>query len=113
MEVKLPNSGKVVKQFKNDLTATLDNIHKNCNVILEFHTNNDILNSVKELQKEILDIIDWYSRISNKQGVLDYLRDYGLIDRRFNNILEILPETFDYYLCLIESRFKLTYKEKK
>ena len=33
MKVNLPNSGKTVIKFKNDITDALLNIHNNCKVI--------------------------------------------------------------------------------
>lgn len=111
MEIKLPKSGKVVIKFKEDLTDTLNNIHNNCSVIVSNHTCSATIDITQQLQSDILNIIEWYKECTNKADILLYLRDYQLMDTRFNNILKTLNTEYDYYLCLIENRFKLIYKE--
>ncbi len=110
MNIELPNSGKVVSKFKNDLSDTLNNIHVNCYVIISNHDCVDTISLSKQLQIEIIDIMEWYSNCKTKEDVLLYLRDYEIIDKKFNKILEDLDDDFDYFLCLLENRFKLIYK---
>ena len=111
MKVNLPNSGKTVIKFKNDITDALLNIHNNCKVITSTYNCPTTIDITNELQVDILNIIEWYKKCVNKIDILLYLRDYQLMDNRFNNILKKLDTEYDYFLCLIENRFKLIYKE--
>jgi hypothetical protein len=112
--INLKGKGKQVVKFKQELTVVMNNIIKNCNVIIENDTfvSECIINDAKDLIVEIVAIIKWYDGYNTKSAVLDYLRDYDIMDKRFISILEILPEEFEYGLCLIEGRFKLNYVEK-
>lgn len=65
-------------------------------------------NKLDNLIQETSDIIEWYSKVKSKNGMLDYVRDYQNVDLRFGEIIDSLDSTKYYYnLCLIEGRFKV------
>lgn len=101
-----------VKEFKNNLDNTLSNVIININEILnnKQHITDVMIEVVEELKVDAQSVLEWYTKCKDKYSLLDYHRDYNLINNSFTVILDKLSDRFDYFLCLVESRFKVQCK---
>lgn len=107
MEISKDIKNSELKSFKNKLTHTLKNIMSNCDNILSFDDVKYLHKSTKELVTKINDVLEWYKDHDDKSAILDYLKDYSNLNKIFMGILEKIPHTYTYYLCLIDSVFKI------
>lgn len=101
-DIKLSKSGKA----KSLVTDALVNIIRNLEFIKEENITCNF--TIDSLIQDIDNLIEWYSRVKTKNGVLDYIKDYMFIDSQFGKIVDSLDSTKYYYnLCLVEGRFKV------
>lgn len=105
---KINNANK----FKKDLTKLLLDIRDNCLFILDKEVLcDDMILKIELLIEDIDNVIIWYKNIKSKTHVLDYLRDYKIMDERFNNLVDLLPKNFYYGLCLLTNKLKVSFSK--
>ena len=98
--------GCSIQQSKDLITETIQNIITNLKYLKSEQTHCEL--TINLIIQEADELIQWYSKVKSKIGMLDYLRDYQILDNKFSKLLKTLnTEIYIYNLCLIEGRFKI------